>query len=223
MTFSEERRWTLHKAAESLQQPSFPKLLRKFLYKQLHHDDTASPSQDSDAHPRIKGRIHVFNSAVAIFHAPSDISGITSMRREHIRATSSWRKGLARYDTVLVNSDPEVEGIRGFEVARVFLFFSFRHEDKEYPCALIQWYSHVGSEPDEDTGFWMVEPDTDDAGNPHLAIIHLDSIYRAVHLLPAHQNSTFVDRTITMHSSLDLFKLFYINRFADHQSFEVLS
>ena len=146
------------------------------------------------------------------------------MRREHIRATS-WRKGQARYDTVLVNSNPEVGGVHasGFEVARVFLFFSFQHEDKEYPCALIRWYSHVGFEPDEDTGLWMVEPDTDDFGDPHLAIIHVDSIYRAVHLLPAHQNSTFVERTVTMHSSLDIFQLFYINRFADHQSFEVLS
>jgi hypothetical protein len=214
----------LNEAAESLKQPSFPKLLRKFLYEQLRHNNTASISPLQEAHLRIDERIHVFFSAVATFHAPSDISGVSSMRREHIRATSSWRKGHARYDTVLVNSHPEVGGIRGFEVARVFLLFSFRHENKEYPCALIQWYSHVGSEPDEDTGFWMVEPDTlaDDSGDPYLAIIHLDSIYRAVHLLPAHQNNTFVDRTTTMHSSLDTFELFYINKFADHQSFEVL-
>jgi hypothetical protein len=209
----------LHEAAELLQQPLFPKLLQKFLFEQLH-DNTAPPR---DALPRINGRIHVFYSAVATFYAPSDISGITSMRREHIRATSSWRKGQARYDTVLVNSNPEVEGVRGFEVARVFLFFSFQHKNKEYPCALIQWYSHVGSEPDEVTGFWIVEPDTDVSGDPHLAVIHVDSIYRAVHLLPAHQNSTFVERTITMHSLIDTFQRFYINRFVDHQSFEVLS
>jgi hypothetical protein len=116
----------------------------------------------------------------------------------------------------------DVGGVRGFEVARVFLIFSFWHENKEYPSALIHWYSHVGSEPDEETGLWMVEPDTDDSGDPHLAIIHLDSIYRAVHLLPAHRNNTFVDHAITMHSSLDSFKLFYINKYADHQSFEVL-
>ena len=218
----------MHTAAESLQQPSFPKLLRRFLYNQLH-DNPASASLAQDAHPRIKGRVHVCNSAVATFYAPSDISGISSMRREHIRATSSWRKGKARYDTILVNSNSEVpvdsEGVRGFQVARVFLFFSFQHEDKKYPCALIQSYSHVGSEPDEDTGFWMVEPDTDDDGDPCLAVIHLDSVYRAVHLLPVHQDNTFVERTtgITMHSSLDMFQLFYINRFVDHQSFEVLS
>jgi hypothetical protein len=215
----------LQKAAESLKQPSFPKLLRKFLYQQLQvhaSDNTASSPQDSHPRIRVNGRIHVFNSAVSTFYAPSDISSVTSMRREHIRATPSWRKGQARYDTILVNSNPEVEGVRGFEIARVFLFFTFWHENKEYPCALIQWYSHVGSEPDGDTGLWMVEPDTDESGDPHLAIIHLDSIYRAVHLLPAHQNSTFVDRTITMYSSLDTFRLFYINNFADHQSFEVL-
>ena len=165
-------------------------------------NNTASSSQD--LHPRITGRVHVFNSAIATFYAPSDISSVTSMRREHIRASPSWRKGQARYDTVLVNSNPKVEGVRGFEVARVFLFFSFWHENREYPCTLIQWYEHVGSKPDGDTGLWMVKPDTDDAGNPHLAIIHLDSIYRAVHLLLAHQNSTFVKRTITMHSSLDI-------------------
>jgi hypothetical protein len=144
------------------------------------------------------------------------------MRREHIRATSSWRKGQARYDTVLVNSNPDVGGVRGFEVARVFFLFTFQYENKEYPCALIQWYSHVGSEPDDDTGLWMVKPDIRESGDPRLAIIHLDSIYRAVHLLPAHRNNTFVDRTITMHSSLDTFQLFYINKFVDHQSFEVL-
>jgi hypothetical protein len=215
----------LHEAAELLQLPSFPKLLRKFLHEQLRHDNTTAALPSSRNGLRIGGRIRVFFSALAIFYAPSDISGISSMRHEHIRATSSWRSGQARYDTVLVNSDPEVEGVRGFEVARVFLFFSFQHENKEYPCALVQWYSHVGSEPDEDTGFWMVEPDTlaDDTGDPYLGIIHLDSIYRAVHLLPAHQDSTFVERTITMDSSLDIFQLFYINRFADHQSFEVLS
>ena len=212
----------MHEAAESLQQRSFPRLLRKFLHEQLRRDNT-SPSLANDANLRIDGKIHVFASAIATFYAPSDISGISSMQREHIRATSSWRKGQARYDTVLVNSNPEVVGVRGFEVARVFLLLSFRHENNEYPCALIQWYSHVGSEPDEDTGLWMVEPDTDDSGDPHLAIIHLDSIYRAVHLLPAHRNNAFVDRAITMHSSLDLFKLFYINKFVDHQSFEVLS
>lgn len=145
------------------------------------------------------------------------------MRREHIRATATWRKGPSRYDCVLINSYPEISGARGFEIARVFLFFSFEHQDKEYPSALIQWYSFVDSEPDEDTGLWIVEPDTTDTGDPHLAIVHLNCIYRAVHLLPVYQSSSFVDRQITMHSSLDSFDSFYVNKFSDHQAFEVLS
>ena len=68
----------------------------------------------------------------------------------------------------------------------------------------------------------MVKLDTDDTGNPHLTIIHLNSICQAIHLLPAHQNNTFIEHTIRMHTSLDAFKLFYINKFMDHQSFEVL-
>jgi hypothetical protein len=147
------------------------------------------------------------------------------MRREHIRATASWRKGPARYDCILVNTDPDIDGARGFEIARVFLFFSFRHqlEDKEYPCALVQWFSFVGLEPDEDTGYWLVEPDVDaDTGQPHIAVIHVDSIFRAVHLMPAFRNANFIDRSITMHTSLDTFKLFCVNKFVDHHSFAVL-
>ena len=81
----------------------------------------------------------------------------------------------------------------------------------------------MGSESDEDIGLWMVELDTDDTDDPHLPVIHLDSIYRAVHLLPVYRNNIFVEQAITMHTSLDNFQLFYINKFADHQSFEVLS
>jgi len=145
------------------------------------------------------------------------------MRREHIRATTSWRKGPARYDCVLVNTDPGIDGARGFEIARVFLFFSFWHQDKDYPCALVQWFYFVGLEPHEDTGFWLVEPDVNaDTGQPHITVIHLDSIYRAVHLMPAPQNANFIDRSITMHSSLDTFELFYVNNFVDHQAFAIL-
>ena len=71
----------------------------------------------------IDGKIHVCNSAVATFRAPSNICGIYGMRREHIQATSSWRGGSARYDCVLVNSNPDLEGTHVFEVAHVFSLF----------------------------------------------------------------------------------------------------
>ena len=73
-------------------------------------------------------------------YAPSDICGITGMRHEHIRATPSWRKGCAHYDTILVNSNPEVAGVHGFEVAYIFLFFYFGTMTKIIP---VPWFSGI--------------------------------------------------------------------------------
>src|SRR5260221_9844568 len=162
-----EERWTLNQAASFLERTEFPVLIRRFLFDQLNPNPVI-PSTDmiEDVYPVIEGKIHVFNSAIATFYAPSDISGIAGMRREYIRAISSWRNGPARYDCVLVNTKPDVDGGRGFEVARAFLFFSFLHGDKEYPCAFIQWYTFVGSEPDEDTGCWVIKPDIGDGESP---------------------------------------------------------
>jgi len=199
-------------------------MVRRFLYDQLY-PNSMIPSEDvlPDSYPKIEEKIHVFNSAVAIFRAPSDLSNINGMHREHIRATSSWRKGAARYDCVLVNSHPDLEGACSFEVARVFLFFSFTHCDKVYSCALVQWFSFVYSEPDEDTGLWIIEPEFQDtSGDPHLAVIHTDSICRAVHLIPAYRTAEKVSTNLTMHSSLDTFPFHYINKFADHHAFETL-
>ena len=169
-------------------------------------------------YPVIEGKICIFKSAVATFYAPSDISGIAGMRREFIRATPSWRMGPTRHNCVLVNTEPDVDDAHSFEVARVFLFFSFLHGNKEYPCAYIQWYSFVGTERNEDTGFWIVEPDIR-AGKSHFAVIHIDCIVRAVHLMPVMRTARFVDRSVTMHTSLNDFKLFYLNRFVDHHAF----
>jgi hypothetical protein len=67
--------------------------------------------------------------------------------------------------------------MRGLVVGRVRLFFSFKFQKKFYPCALVQWFSHIGDEADEDTGMWIVKPD------PTLSVVHLDTILRAAHLI----------------------------------------
>ena len=113
--------------------------------------------------------------------------------------------------------------MRGLEVARVFLFFSFMHSGTYYPSALVQWFSIVGDEPDEETGLWMVEPDVRQDGRPCLAVIHLDSIFRVAPLLPAYHTSDFVKRSLTMHDSLDEFNEFYVNKFVDHHAFKIAS
>jgi hypothetical protein len=145
------------------------------------------------------------------------------MCHEYIRATPSWRKGRPRYDTVYINFDLSQEGMRGLEVARVLTFFSFMHEGKPYQCALIHWFSRVGNEPDEDTGLWVVEADFNDDGKPDLAIVHVDTIYRASHLMPVYQSSQYLCRSLTMHDTLDVFDKFYVNKFVDYHAFQITS
>jgi hypothetical protein len=194
-------------------------MIRRFLYDQLYPDSKIPSSQlETTAYPDVDGRISIFYSATASFYAPSDISGINGMHREYIRATPSWRQGPARYDCIFVNSGDESD-MHCLEIARIL---SFEHENQDYECALIHWFGHDGTRPDENTGFWVVEPEFCHNGKPHLDIIHVDSIYRAAHLLPVYRTNQFISRSLTMHDALDTFKIFYVNKFVDYHAFGVL-
>jgi len=197
-------------------------MIRRFLYDQLYPDSVLPSSQlETTAYPNFDGRISIFYSATATFRAPSDISGINGMHREYIRATPSWRQEAARYDCIFVNSAEESEGMLGLAIARVLAFFSIVHSEQEYQCALIHWFSCCGTGPDENTGLWIVDPDFDDDGGPYLDIIHVDSIYRAAHLLPVFRTNEYISRSLTMHDTLDIFKRFYVNKFIDYHAFEI--
>ncbi|KAH9023764.1 hypothetical protein EDB85DRAFT_1870528, partial [Lactarius pseudohatsudake] len=209
--------------AAKLAQPDFPRLIRKFIYDQGHLDSTSDiMSISSTAHPTFYGKITVYPSAIATFHAPSDISGTGGMRCERIRAVTSWRKGAGRYDTVFVNADSAVEGMRGLYVARVRLFFSFSFEGVHYPCALVNWFSCKDDSPDDTTGMWIVEPYARGGDGESLSsdIIHLDTILRAAHLLPVF-GSERVSRTLSSTDTLDTFSNFYVNKYIDHHAFEI--
>jgi len=194
--------------------PDFPGLIEQFIYNQQHPDNASDDS--SLDFPTFYGKITIYPSAVATFHAPSDISGVGGMRRERIRAVKSWRKGPGRYDTIFINTNSSMEGMEGLDVARARLFFSFSHEGVEYPCAVVQWFSRVGDSPDELTGMWKVEPDQDQT----LAVIHLDTIVRAAHLLPVFGPGR-VSRSLSFTNMLDTFHRFYINKYVDHHAFEI--
>jgi hypothetical protein len=204
--------------ATELNIPNFPILIRQFLYDQLHLDGPLTSSEvPLTACPSFDGKVAVYLSAVATYYAPSDPSGIGGMRRERIRATPSWRKGPSRYDCVLVNSNQDLEGMRGLDIARVLCFFSFNFRGTTYPCALIRWFSHIGDGPDVDTGMWMVKP-VPNADGP-LAVIHLDCVVRAAHLIGVYGNS-FLPPGFHFSRSLDSFRAFYVNKYADHHMFE---
>lgn len=131
-----------------------------------------------------------------------------------------WRQGeilAPRRDCVLVE-EPSREGdIHGLHVARVLLFFSFKHEGVRYPCALVHWYERTEDEPDSLTGMWVVEP------RPHdVSVIQVDNILRGAHLLPIFGDSEFVPHELKYTQTLDAFIAFYLNKYIDHHSHEIL-
>lgn len=167
-------------------------------------------------------RIHVFHSAISTYYAPSDLSGIGGMHRERIRATPSWKKGPGRYDCVFVETggDDDLVGFRGLHVARVLLFFSFDFDGKPYPCALVQWFTTYGESPCVDTGLWQVQPDVDARGRRVTSVIHIDSILRGAHLIGVFGTQA-LPRTFSYTDTLHSFRLFYVNKYADHHSHEI--
>lgn len=165
-------------------------------------------------------RVRVFRSAVATYYAPSDLSGVGGMHREHIRATPTWRRGPPRYDCVYISKDPSQDGFRGLFVGRVRLFFSFRLNNREVECALIEEFSEVSDEPDEETGMWIVAPDLDYDGSRTMSVVLLDSILRAAHLIGV-AGEHLLPRNFPFSESLDAFNTFYVNKYADHHAHEI--
>lgn len=208
-------------------EPSLVELTRKFLYDQLLPFDLAAQGVSSDDLdnlddlPVIDSYISVFHSAVATFYAPSDESGIHGMRRERIRSTRSWRKGPARRDCAFVVEDQTQKGMKGLDVVRVLLLFSFRHDGVLYPCALVHWFKKVQRSPDSVTGMWKVRPDEDCRGRV-LGVIHLDALIRAAHLIPVYGKDFRVPMKWKHTDSLDAFSMFYVNKFVDHHAHEIV-
>ncbi|KAH7912047.1 hypothetical protein BJ138DRAFT_1135015 [Hygrophoropsis aurantiaca] len=217
-----KRAQTVAELTKELQILHLQRLIRWFLFAQLFPNDPRNPEDVPTATcPRHEGKVQVFNSASATFYAPSDPSGIGGMRREQIRSCPIWRNSYQRLDCVFVNTNSALEGMRGLEVARVLCFFSFKYEHEIFPCAVVHWFDKFSDEPDEDTGMWIVRPSVRaDGGSRNIAVIHIDTIYRAAHLIPVF-GPEFVPHSIKFYHTYDAFRAFYVNKFADHHAFEI--
>jgi hypothetical protein len=66
----------------------------------------------------------------------------------------------------------------------------------------------------------MVEPTSEDASESRTTILRLDTIVRAAHLLPIFGHG-YVSPTLSFSDTLDRFDRFYVNKYADHHSFEI--
>ena len=126
---------------------------------------------------------------------------------------------LCAFDTIFVEMDLDMPGMLGIDIAQVHIFFSFKYNGAEYHCALVDWFSCVGDTPDEDTGMWVVECDYDIHNCQLSGVIHIDTMIRCSHLIcvygaePVSMETKFSD-------SLYAFNIYYVNKYADHHSFE---
>jgi hypothetical protein len=203
--------------------PRLEEFIRRFLYDQLYPDsDVIGMDIELEECPTIDSHLHIklFKSATVLYHAPSDVSGIAGMNREVIRATPSWQNGAPRHDCVLVELDPGVAGFAGMNVAQVQTFLSFKYRGVEYQAALVRWFEKYGDAPCDVTGLWRVRPDHDTRNRRMCSIIHIDTILRCAHLMPVF-GSRFTPFFLHHTRTLDVFKLYYVNKYIDYHAFEV--
>ncbi|KAJ7196663.1 hypothetical protein GGX14DRAFT_375923 [Mycena pura] len=212
----------VHELARYMDQPLLHELIRRFLYDVQNPGADIPGSHVDPAHcPPFASKVYMYSSARAIFHAPSDISGVGGMRFERIRATKSWYGGAPRYDCVFLPQNNGLAGFRGLRAARVFMFFRFKYDGVQYPCALIHWHVTRGREPDPDTRMWVVAPEEWRGGyGRRLEVVYLDRIFRGAHLVGM-AGREFLPIDFTFSDSLDGFKAFYVNKYADHHAHEI--
>ena len=107
----------------------------------------------------------------------------------------------------------------GIDITQVHIFLSFKYNGIDYPCTLVDWFSCISDQPDEDTGLWVVEHNYDINDHQLLEVIHIDSIIRCSHLIGVY-GPELVSTDIKFSDSLYTSPTYYVNKYADHCSFE---
>jgi len=216
---------TLEVVAEKIGEPDLVWLTREYLHGCLFPDSNHDISElDDEVLPQICGKVSVFHSVVATYYAPSDRSRVNGAAKERIRSSPHpWHGGLPRHDCVVVEHNSNLPGFQGLYTARVHCFFTFKHQNLEYPSALVHWFETVGDSADPLTGMWVVKPEMTGEGQVAANVISIDSILRGVHLIPAFGGNTLpADNLVNPSNALDLFDAFYVNKYVAHHSHEIL-
>ena len=210
---------------QHIKQENLEALVRVFLFYQENPAFVGTPPIFACPTTEAVQDISVFHSAKAIFCAPSNNSGIEGLYRKTIRSTPRWlTSGITapHWDCVLIATGSDVAGVRGLEVVRVHLLFSFTFRDQVFECALVHEFCKSFTDPNPDNGLWIFEPDLAPDRSRIMSIVHLDSIIRAVHLLPVFKDDTPIPREINFTHTLNVFKSFYLNKYIDYHAFETL-
>ncbi|KIK45312.1 hypothetical protein CY34DRAFT_78172, partial [Suillus luteus UH-Slu-Lm8-n1] len=70
------------------------------------------------------------------------------------------------------------------------------------------------------TRMWTVRPAHHANHSLHISIIHIDLIYRAAHLIPVY-GGRFISYDLKYYQSYDTFQAYYMNKYADHHTFDI--
>ncbi|KAL4080764.1 hypothetical protein J3A83DRAFT_4355731 [Scleroderma citrinum] len=204
--------------ADELNIPQFPNILYCYLHSQLHAADPHNPDNiPLDKCPFYNGKIHVFNLACSTFFTPSDLSGIYDMHHKYIHSCPMWQDGNPHLDCIFVVTDPQIQGMHGLDIACILcFFFSFKYLETDHQCAIVHWFDHLGDGPDKATGMWIVHSDYQAHNICNVAVIHIDTIYHAAHLIPVYTTHNIDSQAIEHHNYYDMFHSFYVNKYADH-------
>ncbi|KAJ6548030.1 hypothetical protein B0H10DRAFT_1851691 [Mycena sp. CBHHK59/15] len=68
---------------------------------------------------------------------------------------------------------------------------------------------------------WIVTPDSVRGSRPSLAVVHLDCLLRSAHLIGVAGKKFIPIRNFDFSDSLDAFKAFSVNKYADHHAHEL--
>ena len=192
------------------------RLIQEFIHSQ-HHPES-SPHNITNLPPFYE-KITIHTSAVTTFHTFSDPSGVGGMKCECIHAVGHWWKGLGCYDMLFINTHHDnVDLIHlhggswpwGGSCAPFLFIHSWWSEIS------MHWVSCTTDTLSDITGMHVVEPDCLPDGRPVTVVVHLNTVFRVVHLLPIFSKHQHHEQT------LDLFSEFYINRYIDYHAFEVV-
>jgi hypothetical protein len=77
-------------------------------------------------------------------------------------------------------------------------------------------------EHDKDTGMWRVAPERDENNGQPVQVIHLNTIFRCIHLLPCY-GKEFLPATLEGDGALDAWDEYFVNHFIDYHAHELLA
>jgi hypothetical protein len=67
---------------------------------------------------------------------------------------------------------------------------------------------------------WIVQPDVQRDGSQVMSVIHLDCVLRNAHLMGV-SGREFLPLDFKFYHTLDAFRAFYVNKYADHHAHEI--